>query len=956
MTLLATLFSQTAPLPAPLQNLAADFCAELSDKIDPQHLACFENPVFAASVLKVCTCSKFVSESWLRHPELLPNLVQTGDLFSLVRRADYAAELQNTAINSEADLAKLLRLFRRREMVRIAWRDLAGWADLDETLSDLSSLAENCICTALKFFYSQACQRWGIPTLADGTPFNMVVLGMGKLGAWELNFSSDIDLIFAYAEEGLLTEKKEISYGEFFTRICRSLIKALDDITVDGFVFRTDIRLRPFGDSGPLLMTFAGMENYYHNQAREWERYAMIKARLVAGDFETGRQLTSMIHPFVYRRYLDYGAFEELRTLKFNITQELKRKDRLENIKLGPGGIREVEFIAQAFQLIRGGQTPVLQQREIQIILTALADLQLMDLEDIATLKFAYRFLRRVENHIQQYQDKQTHDLPQNALAQQILAWSMDFPDWDSFKEELDQTRARVHHIFDEVFSLSEHDNLGINGKVFWASSEGDEQALEALSAYGYSDPDTILKRIVDFKESYAVKHMSNKGVSILQRLLPLLIEGLQTVDNQDIALKRILDVFEAVAGRNVYLALLAENPDALKQLIKLSAASPWICEYLAQYPLLFDELMYAHSLYEPLQKSDLSRELQRELRKIDLQDDEQLMTALRKFKHLNVLRVAAADVMGLVPVMTVSDYLTWIAEAALQEVLDCAWLKLSEKYGCPPGTDLSQKHFAIVAFGKLGGRELGYGSDLDMVFFHDYPDDNLFTLGAKPINCGLFYVRLAHKIIHILDAKMLSGILYELDLRLRPNGNSGLIAPNIASFENYLREHAWTWEHQALVRARYIAGDTGLKDTFEDIRQRILTLPRDIQTLKSEVRDMRGKMRENMSGKRNGIFDLKHHQGGVTDIEFIVQFLVLAHAATNPGLTVNTGNIRLLESLTQLGYITTDDADILKQAYCTYRYHGHQQILQGNRPFAQADEFLEQRTQIARIWHDILE
>ena len=956
MTLFATLSSQIEHLPAPLQHLAAEFCEQLSEKIDPQQLACLQHPVFAASLLKVCTCSKFVSESWLRHPELLPNLVQSGDLFSPTRRTHYAAELENAGIDAEANLAKLLRLFRRREMVRIAWRDLAGWADLDETLSDLSSLAENCINTALNFLYSQACQRWGTPTLADGTPFNLVVLGMGKLGAWELNFSSDIDLIFAYAEDGLLTEKKEISYGEFFTRICRSLIKALDEITVDGFVFRTDIRLRPFGDSGPLLMTFAGMESYYHNQAREWERYAMIKARLVAGDFESGRQLTSMIKPFVYRRYLDYGAFEELRTLKFNITQELRRKDRLENIKLGPGGIREVEFIAQAFQLIRGGQTPILQQREIKHTLTALADLQLMDLEDIATLKFAYQFLRRVENHIQQYQDKQTHDLPQNVLAQHLLAWSMDFPDWSSFKQELQQIRTQVHRIFDEVFSLSEHDKQTLNKKVFWASSLGDEQALEALSAYGYTDPVTILKQIIDFKESYAVKHMSSKGVSILQRLVPLLIEGLQTVANQDVAFKRILDLFEAVAGRNVYLALLAENPDALTQLIKLSAASPWICEYLAQYPLLFDELMYAHSLYEPLRKADLSLELQRELHKTDLHDDEQLMTALRRFKHLNVLRVAAADVMGLLPVMTVSDYLTWIAEAALQEVLDCAWLKLTEKYGSPPGTDPGLKHFAIFAFGKLGGRELGYGSDLDMVFFHDYPDENLVTTGAKPINCGLFYVRLAHKIINILDAKMLSGILYELDLRLRPNGNSGLIAPNIQSYEDYLREHAWTWEHQALIRARHIAGDSGLQDTFEAIRQRILTLPRDKHTLKAEVREMREKMRENMSCKRKDIFDLKHHQGGVTDIEFIVQFLVLAHAAINPSLTVNTGNIRLLESLTQLGHISSEAADILKQAYCSYRHHGHQQILQGNRPFAQENEFIEQRTQIAKIWHDIME
>jgi glutamate-ammonia-ligase adenylyltransferase len=956
MTLFATLSSHTAPLPAPLQDLAADFCARLSETIEPRHLACFEHPAFAASLLKVCACSQFVSENWLRHPELVPDLVQSGALFSTLRREDYAAELQNAVVDSEAGLAKLLRQFRRREMLRIAWRDLAGWADLDETLSDLTLLAESCIGTALNFLYHQACQRWGTPTLANGAPFNLVVLGMGKLGAWELNFSSDIDLIFAYAEEGLLTEKKEISYGEFFTRICRSLLKALDEITVDGFVFRTDIRLRPFGDSGPILMTFDGMENYYLNQAREWERYAMIKARQVAGDFHTGRQLAAIIKPFVYRRYLDYGAFEELRGLKFQITQELKRKDRLENIKLGPGGIREVEFIGQAFQLIRGGHEPVLQQREIQIILMALPNLKLMALEDASALKFAYRFLRRVENHIQQYQDKQTHDLPEDALQQLILAWSLDFPDWDSFKQELNQVRTRVHRIFVDVFSFEEQDGQRLSGQMFWAGRPGDEQVLEVLNEYGYADPVYILKLIVDFKESHAVRHMSNKGVNTLQRLLPQLIAGLRNLENRDIALKRILDLFEAVAGRNVYLSLLAENPEALKQLSTLSAASPWICEYLAQYPMLFDELLSDRSLYAPLQKSDLSRELQQDLAKIDVADDEQLMIALRKFKHVNVLRVAVADIMGLLPVMTVSDYLTWIAEAALEEVLNCAWQTLGKKYGCPPGTDQTATRFAIFAFGKLGGRELGYGSDLDIVFFHNYPDGNLLTTGAKPVNCGLFYLRLAHKIIHILDTKMLSGILYELDLRLRPNGDSGLIAPHIDSYEDYLRQHAWTWEHQALVRARHITGDRELKAIFEDIRRRILTISRDVRALKTQVLDMREKMRGKLSGKQNGIFDLKQHAGGVTDIEFLVQFLVLAHAAKNPALIADTGNIRLLESLAQQHFIDAADANILTLAYCAYRYHGHQQILQGNRPVALSNEFIEQRTQIQRIWHEILE
>ncbi len=956
MTLLATLTRQSAHLPNALQGIAVDFFTQINEKIPVELLHCFENQDFASSVLKVCSCSKFISESWLRQPDLLPELVLSGDLFSALRSDNYATELANLSIDAEAALSKQLRLFRRREMVRIAWRDLAGWSDLDETLTDLTALAETCIETALSFFYRQASQRWGTPRLANGTAFNLVVLGMGKLGAWELNFSSDIDLIFAYAEDGVLTEKKEISYSEFFTRICRSLVKALDEISVDGFVFRTDIRLRPFGDSGPLLMTFDGMEKYYLTQAREWERYAMIKARQVAGDFDTGKQLLAMIKPFVYRRYLDYGAFEELRSLKFQIMQELKRKDRMENIKLGPGGIREVEFIGQAFQLIRGGQDAALQQREIQIILTVLSEQELMSAEDVAALKFAYRFLRRVENHIQQYQDKQTHDLPSEPLTQMILAFSLDFEDWQSFKQELDEIRERVHGIFDEVFALSEQDSKQQNARLIWASGPDDEQTLEVLSEYGYSDPLSVLQAIADFKTSFAIKRLSNKGLGVVQRLIPALIESLPANDNRDETLRRILALFEAVAGRNVYLSLLAENPDALTQLIELSSASLWICQYLAQYPILFDELLDTRSLYEPLKKSDLSRDLQRELGKIHSQDDEQLMIALRQFKHLNVLRVAAADIMGAIPVMIVSDYLTWIAEAILEEALNHAWLMLGEKHGFPPDTGRTPQHFAIIAFGKLGGQELGYGSDLDMVFLHDYADDNAVTDGTTPIDSGLFYLRLARKIRHILDTKMLSGVLYEVDLRLRPDGDSGLLVSHIDHYEDYLKNHAWTWEHQALVRGRFLTGDSSLKTAFEAIRNRVLALPRDYEQLKTQVRDMRNKMREHLTNQQADIFDLKQSRGGIADIEFIVQFGILAETSKNPALAAYTDNIRLLEGLKQQGFVSANDAAILKQAYCSYRDYGHHQILQGHNATADSSEFAELRTKVEQIWQALME
>ena len=943
-------------LPETLLVWGREFCQQLEDKLTPVDAEIFANKTFSASVLKVCGCSQFISENWLRDPSLISDLVVSGDLFSSLRHEAYALALQEQAVDSEVVLSKQLRQFRRREMLRIAWRDLAGWSDLDETLRDLSVLAEVCIQTALGFFYRQACLRWGTPTLADGTAFNLNVLGMGKLGAWELNYSSDIDLIFAYAEDGVLQQKKEISYGEFFTRICRSLVKTLDEITVDGFVFRTDIRLRPFGDSGPLIMTFEGMENYYLTQAREWERYAMIKARQVAGDVQTGLQLAAMIRPFVYRRYLDYGAFEELRSLKNQITQELIRKDRMDNVKLGPGGIREVEFIGQAFQLIRGGQEVALQRREIQVILNVLGELGLMTTEDVATLKTAYRFLRRVENHLQEYQDKQTHDLPKTAPAQSALAYSMDFVNWEDFKTELDQVRQQVHAIFEQVFSLSEPDNQKPSARLVWAGSS-EQQAVQILTGFGFVDAQAIYNALRAFKSSHSVRRMTSKGASILDRLMPLLIEQVQDIENQDVTLLRIVNLFESIAGRNVYLSLLVENPDALRQLIKLAAASPWICEYLALYPILFDELLDPQTLFEPLQKSDLTQDLLRALHKVDSHDDEQLMIALRQFKHLNVLRVAAADLMGVIPLMVVSDYLTWIAEAILEQVLDNAWQMLTDKYGCPPGTTNQQASgFAIIGFGKFGGIELGYASDLDLVFLYDCVDANALTDGEKPVTCVQFYLKLGQKVRHILDTKMLSGVLYEVDLRLRPNGDSGLLVTHIQHYEAYLRDEAWTWEHQALVRARFVAGDLKLKPQYEAIRVCILSLPRDLEDLKRQVREMREKMRDNLASKAANVFDIKQSKGGIADIEFMVQFGVLAETAHHPDLATYTDNVRLLEGLAANGFIYPEDAVILKKAYIDYRDYGHHQVLSGEIAMASDAEFSEWRVQVDRIWQYMME
>ena len=908
------------------------------------------------SIAKVWCCSEFVADSCTRKPDLLVDLVNSGDLESQYAGHTYQTNLAQLAIADEADLMTQLRHFRRRALVRIAWRDLAGWAELNETLLDLSLLADACIQFALAFLYQQACDLRGTPMLSDGSPQQIVVLGMGKLGAYELNYSSDIDLIFAYPEEGTLPDRKETSYSEFFTRLCQKLVKVLDDITVDGFVFRTDIRLRPFGDSGAVILSFDGMENYYLTQAREWERYAMIKARQVAGDFKTGAQLMAMLKPFVYRRYLDYGAFEELRNLKQQITQELKRKDRLDNIKLGPGGIREIEFIGQAFQLIRGGTEKALQTRGILDVLTILNNKHLLPQADAEQLKQSYRFLRRVENHIQQYQDRQTHDLPTSETAQLILAYSMDYADWDSFKVELDKVRASVQTVFDQVFAVSKQQKKDDLSQKIWSCAAEDGELTGYLESCGFQSPNETLKGIKDFKNSTALRRMTTKGAGIVDRLMPQLIESAQQVENADETLVRLVKLFEAVAGRNVYLSLLAENPDALTQLIRLASASAWICDYLSLYPVLFDELLDTRTLYEPLERDDLNQQLKALLANIDIEDLESLMIALRQFKHLNVLRVAAADIMGVISIMVVSDYLTYIAESIVSSVIERTWLMLTEKHGFPPGTDKDNTQFAVIGFGKFGGIELGYGSDLDLVLLYDCPDGNAMTDGEKPLSCSQFYGRLGLKIRHTFDTKLLSGVLYEVDLRLRPNGDSGLLVTHIGIYEDYLLNQAWTWEHQALVRGRYIAGDNRLKDQFAGIRQRILALPRDKSQLKTEVRDMREKMRDALATKTSGQFDLKQGKGGIADIEFLVQFLILANAHNISDLCKFTDNVRQLAALARHSIISQLDAETLKTAFCTYRDIGHKQVLQGDKASIDVEVVAGLRDKVEGVWDEVFD
>ncbi len=897
--------------------------------------------------------SEFIARSCIGRPALLPDLLHSGDLLRDYGPATYERQLAAAlhGIKDEAALGGVLRRIRQREMVRIAWRDLAGWADLDETLRDLSLLAEAIISAALGRLHHWQCRALGTPYDESGQqPQALVVLAMGKLGARELNFSSDVDLIFAYPSSGETRGRRpRLSNEEFFIHLGQRLITLLDTPTAEGRVYRVDMRLRPYGNSGPLAMSFDALEEYYQSQGREWERYAMIKARPVAGDLAAGEQLLALLRPFVYRRYLDYNALAALREMKAMINREVSRKSLQDNIKIGPGGIREIEFIGQAFQLIRGGREPALRAREILEVLRRLGAAGHLPSHAVANLSEAYVFLRRTENRLQAYGDRQTHVLPGDEEARQRLALSMNFPHWPAFADRLTHHRRRVHEHFEAVFASPQGEDRAAPGGDassrlgdIWLQPMDPSEAQACLTEAGFADAAEALRRIRLLRDSYARRALSDEGRRRLDRLMPLLLTAVATTPQPDRTLPRLLDLIEAVARRTTYLALLEENSMALSQLVRLCAASPWIAQMLKDHPLLLDELLDPRSLYAPLQRSALEQELETLLARIPSDDQEQQLETLRYFKQANVLRVAAADLMEVMPLMVVSDHLTAIAEVTLHQVLRLAVRHLRKRH---PASGEQALGFAVIGYGKLGGIELGYGSDLDLVFLHD----------AGRGGSQAFYFRLGQRIIHMLNTHTAGGVLYEVDMRLRPSGASGLLVSSLDAFAHYQAEEAWTWEHQALVRARFITGDPAIGRGFTEIRHQILTRRREPRTLKREVAQMRERMRAELARRRRGYFDIKQDRGGLADIEFMVQYGVLQWAHRHPDLTRWTDNLRLLADFARHRLLKKTDAQALGDAYRDYRQAIHHLALQEQAAIVDEHEFRGQRQRVAAIWDTLL-
>lgn len=899
------------------------------------------------------TGSEYLRQGFRLQPRLLQDLIYSGELERALEVGEQHRQLTAALADCHDDpkLHQVLRRFRRRQMTRIIWRDLADLASLEETLEDLSEMADVCIAVALDWLQTRAIIEWGQPRDAAGEPQSLVVLGMGKLGARELNLSSDIDLIFAYPQPGEVSGgRRALTNEQFFIRLSQRLVQALHQNTADGFAFRVDTRLRPYGDAGPLAMSFSAMEDYYQSQAREWERYAMIKARVVAGDAAAGAVLMALLRPFVYRRYLDFGAIASLRELKSMIVQELHKKGMDANIKLGAGGIREIEFIGQAFQLIRGGRDPKLQQRGIVPVLQHLGEQGMLPPVAVDALLSAYRWLRRVENRLQAWQDRQTHVLPAGEDDRRRLAFTLGFPDWASCAQELEAHRERVQRHFDHVFAAPTGEAADDPLQLLWQGALEPEARIQAWIGAGFQHAAECEARLTQFRESAACRRLSARGRDRLDQLMPAALAQVARSAEPDRHLDALLQVLVSIVRRTAYLALLVEHGSALAQLIRLIGLSPWVTQQIAAHPLLLDELLDARRLYSPLEQADLRVELAALLASVSAEDLEQQMDRLRQFVNSNRLRVAAADLTGAIPLTRVSDFLTAIAEVTVNSVLQLAWEHLVSKHGRPSGIAPGQCGFTVIAYGKLGGIELGYGSDLDLVFLHAAAPGGC-TDGARPVANEVFYARLTQRMIHLFTTLTPAGVLYAIDMRLRPNGASGLLVTDMQAFSCYQLEKAWTWEHQALLRARPIAGDADLSAAFLQLRRQALGRPRDVARLRNDVVEMRERMRGQLDASDGVRFDLKQGAGGIADIEFMVQYGALRWACEFPDLLDWTDNLRQLETLARRGVLDEDLGRRLTLAYTGMRATLHRCALRALPPLVAEDQHRTERQMVQKTW-----
>lgn len=907
-----------------LKNACDDLEACLANHEQAKKLKnTFSDKTLCLQCLKLLATSDYATQQFIRHPEFVVDGFLNKSFYQAFEPADESAWLTGLLKDktTEADFNKALRLYRHKSIIRILFRDVNQLDSTQETLAALSQLAELCIQTAVTYHTQGFEEEFGNALDNAGTPQSLLTIAMGKLGGQELNFSSDIDVIFAYASAGETQGgKRNIEHQAYFSRIAQKVIASLNQATADGFVYRVDTRLRPYGDSGPIVMSLPAMEIYYQSQARDWERYAMVKARLVTGNENEQAAFQAIQKPFVYRRYIDFGVIESLRQMKALVAKEVTQKGFQDHIKLGPGGIREVEFLVQMQQLIHGGKKVALQTPSLYQAFDALKELGLYAHDTIDTLIQNYEFLRLAENHLQAYKDQQNHQLPQNELAQSALATSLDYPNWQALKTDITAACDKIELIFSSItLDGPTHETAEKNTGTQWLemTTKGD-QVPQWLQHY--EDAETLLNLLQHIKKSRTYAQLNTQNQKRFDGLMEQLLIEAKAFSEQ--SFRRLLRLMDAIAGRAPYLALLSENPRALKRLAELFDKSNWIAEQIRLHPLLLDEVLDSRQLYAPFERSALETELNAHLKGYH-QHTEAQMEVLRQFKLSRHLRTAAAEVMKNLHIMKASDALTFTAEVITEAALTLAWQDVASQYGAPAKQALSG--FGLIAYGKLGGLELSYQSDLDLVFLVSDKALKGSTEGENSRDNSFFYNKVIQKFLHYCHTTTHSGKLYEVDTRLRPSGSAGLMVSSVNSFEKYQQSSAWTWEHQALVRARFICGDSSIELHFNDIRQKVLCQKRHSEELKKSIVEMRQKMSESTMAERKTLSrQIKHQPGGLIDIEFLVQYLVLKHAHQYPDLATYSDNIRQLDALRDNKILKTEEADSLQEAYLSMRQITH--------------------------------
>lgn len=889
---------------------------------------------------------------------------------------DWYTELANgQACLPVTDVKRVLRQLRQRVFYTLMVRDIQGLAPLIEVVTAMSALADLAIAEAYKSVATELAAIHGIPHDPEtGLPQEMLILGMGKLGGRELNVSSDIDLIMLYGAEGETDGRRKISHHEFYGKVVRRMMPVLSEMDADGYVFRTDLRLRPDGSSGPLAWSLDALEHYLVAQGREWERYAWLKARAIPCKAFPGSHAASQLHqlealrqPFVYRKYFDFDALAALRSLRERIRVDWERRalartgvDTVHNIKLGDGGIREIEFVVQLNQLIRGGRMPSLQQRGLHAALYKQNKAGVLPDDVARSLEAAYYFLRRVEHMLQYREDEQTHLLPRDPELRAGLAAAMGMAQ-DAFEAELAQHRALVNLTFCNAFRIAgvggdedSTDSVSTPAEVASATIDLKKHIQEQMG----QDADNVIRHVDSLLDSHRIRSLPANSRKRLKILLPALITTAAASEHAASTAIRLLTLVEHIAQRSAYLALLAEYPETLTRVARIVAASPWAAQYLTQYPLLLDGLIEWHSLMQTPDFTEIAVQLDSDLDACVLPDGqpdiEQQMNLMRDTQHQITFQLLAQDLEGHLTVESLADQLSALADTLLAATIHRVWplvQRRPKKTDNPddakslPSAALLPPRFAIIAYGKLGGKEIGYASDLDLVFIYDDDRDE----------AGELYAKLGRRITSWLSTMTSSGRLYEVDLRLRPDGDAGLLAASLDAFITYQQKNAWPWEHQALTRARFVAGHTEIAERFNQLREQILLLPRDLKKLKQDIRSMREKITAGHPN-RSPDFDLKHDRGGMVDVEFITQYLVLSHAKDHPVLLNNLGNIALLQLAAQAGLIDPDLATATANAYRNFRKRQHALRLQGaERARVAGQELIAEREAVKTLWEQVI-